>query len=135
MQTAKSEHSMFTIVHPINLLVSDEYKRAAGIHGAVFASPHEGYGVIAEEIKEAGDEVEAVERRLYALLAAIQEENRQSLIDTADAIRDAAVNGAAELIQVAAMCEKMVKTIQGGESRQPNEGSSSGGAGSGLPAD
>lgn len=30
----------------------------------------------------------------------------------ADCLRDAAVNAAAEMIQVAAMCEKMVKTVR-----------------------
>ncbi len=107
-----SKHEMVTIVQPINLLVSDEYDRAAGIHGEVFASTHEGYGVIAEEIKEAVDECEEIEDALWTLLTAIQRESMQDIIDIADAIRDRAVNGAAELIQVAAMCEKMVKTIK-----------------------
>lgn len=107
-------HDMTTIVHPINLLVSDEYDRAAGIHGAVFASPHEGYGVIAEEIKEAGDEWEEAEKGLRRLLNAIHRESTKDIIDIADSIRDRAVNGAAELIQVAAMCEKMVKTVREG---------------------
>ena len=54
-------HDMTTIVHPINLLVSDEYDRAAKLHGAVFASPHEGYGVLAEEVQEAGDEADLID--------------------------------------------------------------------------
>lgn len=107
-----NEHDMTSIVHPINLLVSDEYDRAARIHGAVFASTHEGYGVIAEEIKEAGDEWEETEKGLRHLLNAIQRESMKDIIDIADSIRDRAVNGAAEMIQVAAMCEKMVKTIK-----------------------
>ena len=51
-------HDMTTIVQPINLLVSDELDRASKIHGATFASPHEGFGVIAEEVQEVGDELE-----------------------------------------------------------------------------
>lgn len=45
------------------------------------------------------------------LLAFIQQEDMQKVMDTADAIRDAAVNAAAESIQVAAMCQKIGRTI------------------------
>ena len=53
-------HDMTTIVQPINLLVSDELDRASKIHGETFASAHEGFGVIAEELQEVGDELEIV---------------------------------------------------------------------------
>lgn len=108
-----TKHDMSTIVQPINLLVSDEYDRAANLHGAVFASPHEGYGVIAEEVQEAGDALEIAESVMKQLLLAIREEKPRSMIDLADYIRDQAVNAAAECIQVAAMCEKMVRTVMG----------------------
>lgn len=106
-------HDMTTIVHPINLLVSDEYDRAAKLHGAVFASPHEGFGVIAEELQEVGDELEIAEGNLSTMLAFIRDEDKQMIADVADCLRDRAVNCAAECIQVAAMCEKMVKTVRG----------------------
>lgn len=70
-------HDMTSIVQPINLLVSDEYDRAARIHGAVFASPHEGYGVIAEEVQEVGDELEKAEGNLSTMLAFIRVEDNQ----------------------------------------------------------
>lgn len=106
-----SKHDMSTIVHPVNLLVDTEYERAAQLHGAVFASPHEGYGVIAEELLEAVTEIERAQAVMHQLLKAIQEENAKDTIDMADFIRDMAVNAAAESIQVAAMCQKMVRTI------------------------
>lgn len=111
-----SKHDMPTIVQPINLMVSDEYDRAAEIHGKVFASAHEGYGVIAEELQEAMTELERAQGVMYQLLKAIHQEKPQSVADFADYIRDQAVNAAAELVQVAAMCEKMVRTV-----RQPDE--------------
>lgn len=104
-------HDMTTIVHPLNLLVSDELDRASKIHGAVFASPHEGYGVIAEELQEAVTEIERAQAVMYQFLKAIHEENAKATIDMADCIRDMAVNAAAESIQVAAMCQKMGRTI------------------------
>ena len=114
METSK-KHCMLTIVEPVNLLVSDEYDRAAKLHGAVFASPHEGYGVIAEEVLEVQNENANIVSGCHTLLAFIQQEDMQKVMDTADAIRDAAVNAAAECIQVAAMCEKMVRTVMEGK--------------------
>lgn len=108
----ESKHNMTSIVHPINLLVSDEYDRAAKIHGNVFASAHEGYGVIAEELQEAATELERAQGVMYQLLKAIHQEKPQSIVDYADYIRDVAVNGSAELIQVAAMCTKLVRTVK-----------------------
>ena len=105
-------HDMTTIVHPLNLLVSDELDRASKIHGAVFASPHEGYGVLAEEVQEAGDEADLIDAVMRQLLLAIREEKPSSIVDLADYIRDKAVSAAAELVQVAAMCEKLVKTVR-----------------------
>ena len=106
-------HDMTTIVQPINLLVSDELDRASKLHGAVFASAHEGFGVIAEEVQEVGDELEIVEGNLSTMLAFIREGDSHRIADVADCLRDAAVNAAAELIQVAAMCEKLTRTVTG----------------------
>ena len=104
-------HDMTTIVQPINLLVSDELDRASKLHGAVFASAHEGFGVIAEEVQEVGDELEKAEGNLATMLAFIREGDSQRIADVADCLRDRAVNAAAELVQVAAMCEKMARTV------------------------
>lgn len=106
-------HDMTTIVHPINLLVSDELDRASKLYGETFASAHEGFGVIAEEVQEVGDELEKAEGNLSTMLVFIREENNQRIADVADCLRDAAVNAAAELIQVAAMCEKLTRTVKG----------------------
>ena len=106
-------HDMTTIVHPINLLVSDELDRASKLHGATFASAHEGFGVIAEEVQEVGDELEIAEGYLSTMLVFIREGDSQRIADVADCLRDRAVNAAAELVQVAAMCEKLTRTVTG----------------------
>ena len=106
-------HDMTTIVQPINLLVSDELDRASKIHGALFASAHECFGVIAEKLHEVGDELEIVEGNLSTMLAFIREGDSQKIADVADCLRDRAVNAAAEMIQVAAMCEKLTRTVTG----------------------
>ena len=107
-------HDMTTIVHPINLLVSDELDRASKLHGAAFASEHEGYGVIAEEVLEAGDELEKAESLMRRLLIALREEKKTAIFDLTGQIKEVAVNCAAECVQVAAMCEKMLRTVKEG---------------------
>ena len=109
---AQNQHDMGTLGRPLNLMAQNEYDRAAMLHGYYFASAHEGYGVIAEEVQEAGDELETVEAVMRQLLLAIREEKAQSIVDLADYIRDRAVNAAAECIQVAAMCTKLGRTVQ-----------------------
>ena len=47
------------------------------------------------------------------MLKAIRKSNANAIMDYADRLRDYAVNCAAELIQVAAMCEKTVRTVRG----------------------
>ena len=108
----KIKHDMSTIIKPVYLLADTEYERASKLHGDCFASPSEGFGVIAEEVQEAGDEVERIESAMRQLLIAIREENSKTMIDCADAIRDMAVSGASELIQVAAMCRKLCRTVR-----------------------
>ena len=105
-------HDMSTIVQPISLLVSDERDRAAKIHGECFYTYHDGYGVIAEEAQEARDCLDRVEVVLQQLLRAIREDRSKVMVDLSGYIRDTAVHGAAELVQVAAMCEKMTATVK-----------------------
>lgn len=106
-------HDMTSIVQPLNLLVSDELDRASNIHGETFASPHEGFGVIAEELQEVGDELEIAEGNLSTMLTFIRDEDKQRIAGMAECLRNRAVNAAAEMIQVAAMCKKMTRAVTG----------------------
>jgi hypothetical protein len=45
------------------------------------------------------------------MLAFIREGDKQRIADVADCLRDRAVNAAAEMVQVAAMCEKLTRTV------------------------
>lgn len=72
-----------------------------------FASQHEGYAVILEEIEEARTQINALERHFgYAWDAVKHDENAKSRIERC---KDFAVWAACELIQVDAMCEKFQK--------------------------
>lgn len=108
-------HDMSTIIYPINLLVSDEYDRASKLHGKYFQTWHDGYGVIAEEVQEAIECAVKVSKIMSVMLKTIRMDKGEDLIDCADAIQDAAVACSAEMVQVAAMCKKMVLTVREGK--------------------
>lgn len=74
----------------ISDLVSWEAVQAQRKHGESYASHNEGYGVLAEEVQEASDE----------------------LGDALKAIGRTAVNAAAEAIQVAAVCRKWLEGLE-----------------------
>lgn len=95
------------LLEPLAMLASEECKRAREEYGEKYSSPHEGFGILCEEVQEAEDEVKAVRRDLSYLLRAIRHgEPMDALISE---VRMDALSGAAELLQVAAVCEKMME--------------------------
>lgn len=108
-----TDHKMMCIVHPVNLLVETEFTRAAQMYGEKFGNVYEAYGVLAEEVQEAEEEWDGLIGMQAQMLKAIRKSNAKAIMDYADRLRDYAVNCAAELIQVAAMCEKTVRTVRG----------------------
>ena len=87
-------------------LVAEEYRRAAAEHGADAHSPHEGYALIKEEVEEAQVEMETLNQRLDHLWGTVKGDEDQYGPHYLMYIKKAAVLGACELIQVAAMAEK-----------------------------
>ena len=104
-------HSMEHITTPARALVDKEYKHAAAAYGPTFASHHEGYGVLAEEVLEAETDIRILERDLRCVLTAIRKGEPQELSGHLKRMYRVAINGAAECIQVAAMCKKFVATV------------------------
>ena len=87
-------------------LVAEEHRRAAAEHGAAAHSPHEGYALIKEEVEEAQVEMETLNQRLDHLWGTVKGDEDQYGPHYLMYIKKAAVLGACELIQVAAMAEK-----------------------------
>ena len=84
-------------------LAGAEKTRAQKQHGEAYASMHEGVGVLAEEVQEAGDRVTALETLIRV--------HRRGE-DTGDGLREIyryALLTAAECVQVAAVCLKAAK--------------------------
>jgi len=71
-----------------------------------FRSTHEGYAIIKEEVEEAADEMESIDSWLEQGWRYIKA--NQNAIDEIVAMKQHAINLAAESIQVAAMCQKFI---------------------------
>ncbi len=94
----------------LNEVVDNEFLRASKDRGTTFTSYHEGYAVLLEEIEEAEAELHRLERAVRHLWAAIKNDDMLTLYPYE--VKRHAVLAAAELVQVAAMAEKLRYTNQ-----------------------
>jgi hypothetical protein len=101
----------------IDQLVKMELQESYVVHGG-FNSKHEGYAVLKEEIEEAEHEFRKVKAVLNNMWNSIKANERQIVRYIAERALETAKKGIAEMIQVAAMCEKMVMFIEGEEPRK-----------------
>lgn len=94
--------------------VNTELNLAGKDHGKHFHSPHEGYGVLMEEIYEAQihtRNIDAMSDNLLMLLHHV-ESCPDAYEKQLGRIKEQALSGAAELCQVAAMCEKGMRSMR-----------------------
>lgn len=97
---------MQQLLNDVTALVGDELTRANKQYGDSFNSLHEAYAVIKEELEEAQDEIDIVEDLLNEFWLFTKHDDASGCDNVAYKIRNTAIRGAAELIQVAAMAEK-----------------------------
>lgn len=93
------------LIRILDCMVEDELKLAQKDHGEKFHSNHEAIAVTFEEIQEAQDEFEIVLEEIKNLWRCMKYDWAVPN-DVLDRINTHAINGAAELIQVAAMARK-----------------------------
>lgn len=86
-------------------VMDEEYAMASQQHGGVFASPHEGYAVILEEIEEAEEALNRIKPCSDMLWDRVKNDTEMDS-DVLAYMKGHALQGAGELIQVAAMIEK-----------------------------
>lgn len=91
----------------------EEYGRASVKFGAANNSDHESFAVLREEVDEAMDRVEDVDglTDVFFMMVKANEENDRK-IELLKTIQHCAEEGAAELIQAAAMARKAIVTIE-----------------------
>lgn len=93
--------------------VATELQYAQRDNGQTFHSPHEGFGVLYEEMYEAKTEAEKADRLMKMMLQCIHRNNAYGINNTAELLERYATNAACEYIQVAAMAKKMQLTMEG----------------------
>lgn len=105
-----------TTQNTINSAITMELNQAHKDHGRRFSTPHEGYGVLMEEIWEARLHTNAIDGLSGALIGLLHsvETHPEAYSKQLGRIKEQAVAAMEELCQVAAMCEKGMRSIQGG---------------------
>ena len=96
---------MDAIKYDVIELVEKELK-SANKKFPLFASNHEGYAVIKEEVEEVKVEVVWVKEKLECMWELIKK-NKDVILE-AEFLKEFAIQGAVELIQVAAMAQKFM---------------------------
>lgn len=103
---------MEELMKAVSALVGEEYQRAAAEHGGAANTPHEGYALIKEEEEEAGDQMSVVSQKVTSLWWAVKADDIALQAGHLSEIRRAAILGACEFIQVAAMADKAVAGLR-----------------------
>ena len=79
-------------------------------YGPVYASPHEGFAVLLEEVEEAEDDI----KHIQVMIKELWESVKINFITDNELfrIRHTAEALAAEAVQVAAVCERFMETLK-----------------------
>lgn len=104
---------MKKLLQRIRLDAAMELKEAEKNHGPVFASMHECWGVIAEEMQEAKEEWRLCGFLQGCVETCIRGADRGGLEDYLKELEEHALLAACEMVQVAAMARKGLKTARG----------------------
>lgn len=101
---------MRSLILALGEMAKLEQERAAEVHPP-FASAHEGFAHIQEETEEAKAELDYIEVQTGLLWGEIK---RKGIgLEDVDRIEDAALRGAAELVQLAGVCRKYKESAVG----------------------
>lgn len=99
------------IMKALDPVVDAELDRAQWSRGKTFASPHEGYAILKEEIEECAEALAGQWTALAKLWKAVRDD-RDIACEDVWSLCSSAKETAAEAVQVAAMCEKMLISME-----------------------
>lgn len=103
---------MNAVEKDVELLIKKELK-SANEKFSLFTSAHEGYAVMLEEVEEAEAELDNIKSSLEYLWDRVKDNaNRERLNIYARDIKKTAQNLACEAIQVAAMAQKLIDSLE-----------------------
>ena len=96
-------------IEALELAINFEFNKITTEYGDVYASNHEAYAVLLEEVEEAAEEVECIKIWMDAVWKAIK--GNQDLGSGISRIKEHALDLAKEAVQVAAVCERFQNTL------------------------
>lgn len=97
-------------VEALELAINFEFNKITADHGEVYASEHEAYAVLLEEVEEAREAYKCMKIWLKAAWRNIKaNENNQLVIEK---IKEEAIELIKESVQCAAVCERFLETIK-----------------------
>lgn len=103
---------MKELLNEVKQSVKSELERANEAH-PLFNSPHEAYAVIKEEAEEAEYELKYASIHLGEFWNSVKHDRYEiDMCDCLCAVKECAMNLAAEAIQVAAMAQKAIDSMQ-----------------------
>lgn len=105
---------MNAIKNDVVLLTIKEMEHA-NLEFPLFQSNHETAGVILEELEELEEAVELTRKRYHAFWTNVRSNYGDTTYNQLARIRESAIDAAVEAIQVAAMAQKGIKSMEGWE--------------------
>ena len=103
---------MSTRIRPAVEKLAEMEKRDANRKFPLFHSLHEGYAILLEEIEEAREALNFAEGSLSMLWAHIRDNNAGRALEFAGRVREHALDLAMEAVQVAAMAQKFIDSME-----------------------
>lgn len=96
----------------INKAVLYELQNIVKKYGPTYASEHEGYAVLKEEIEEATECLDGINKNLAYIWALIKNNHIKKGWEALEETKQYAIALAEEATQVAAVCERFLETIK-----------------------
>lgn len=112
---------MHELLESVKGLVREELSRATEQHGTDYHSLHEAYAVLKEKVEETQYELENMLNDFAHLWNATKRDSFVMARNTARAVQAHAMHAACEAIQIAAVAQKVLKTIDRFEKEMQHE--------------
>lgn len=102
----------------INDAIEAETREAEKNYGKKYASKHEAYAVLKEEIEECKEEIDKIKTPIHLFWLSVRGRQKDINVDNysdtkqINIIKSIAINTAKEALQVAAVCNKILSTIK-----------------------
>ncbi len=105
----------------IRQMILEEYEESNAEHEAAFVDVNHGFGVLHEEYREVMNEIEMIEMLHDTIDNLILAKDKHQLKETLRSLHQRSIYAVQELVQVAAMADKFVYSIEMNEGKENEE--------------